>query len=50
MVEFMIFYDEIYDLVSRGFAEKKVEKHNHKKKNILKKASVVSPTAATFYF
>ena len=32
MVEFMIFYDEIYDLVSRGFAEKKVEKHNHKKK------------------
>jgi len=26
MVEFMIFYDEIYDLVSRGFAEKKSRK------------------------
>ena len=33
MVEFMIFYDEIYDLVSLGFEEKsrKTQKFNHKK-------------------
>ena len=46
MVEFMIFYDEIYDLVSLGFEEKveKTQKNNHKKiikiaKKIIKKIS-----------
>ena len=39
MVEFMIFYDEIYDLVSLGFEEKSrknTKKNNHKK--IIKKS------------
>jgi hypothetical protein len=33
MVEFMFFYDEIYDLVSLGFEEKsrKTQKFNHTK-------------------
>ena len=36
VVEFMIFFDEFYDLVSLGFEEKsrKTQKNNHKKKNI----------------